>query len=509
MDADQNQPVDLLVVGGGINGAGIARDAAGRGLSVILCERDDLAGGTSAASSKLIHGGLRYLEHFEFGLVRKALKEREVLLRAAPHIVRPLDFVLPHAPHLRPAWMIRLGLFLYDHIGGRETLPASKGLNLTKSPTGAVLKGAYRRGFQYADCWVDDARLVVLNAMDAARHGAKILTRTELITAERSDGVWQARLRDMSGRGEWNVKARALVNAAGPWAGEVIAGPLGQGGEDTLRLVKGSHIVVPRLHDADCAYILQNPDGRVVFVIPYEQDFSLIGTTDVELDDMPDAPQITPEETDYLCESVNRYFSKALQPDAVVWSFSGVRPLFDEAEGSASEASRDFVLDMDAPDGEAPLLSVLGGKITTFRVLAEQAVNDLASRRAEGPLDPWTEDAPLPGGDMEGADFNTFLTHFRALYPWLPVDLASRLARSYGTMAHDIIGDSSGIAGLGDEIAPGFFEAELDHLCRREWAETVEDILWRRSKLGLHLTPADQQRLAGYVAVRSAANIDE
>lgn len=509
MEVDQIQPVDLLIVGGGINGAGIARDAAGRGLSVILCERDDLAGGTSAASSKLIHGGLRYLEHFEFGLVRKALKEREVLLRSAPHIVRPLDFVLPHAPHLRPAWMIRLGLFLYDHIGGRETLPASKGLNLASHTAGTVLKEAYSKGFQYADCWVDDARLVALSAVDASRRGATILTRTELVAAERADGLWQARLRDAHSGKEQAVEARALVNAAGPWAGELIAGPLGRPGEDTLRLVKGSHIVVPRLYDADRAYILQNPDGRVVFVIPYEQAFSLIGTTDVELEEMPDRPQITPEETDYLCASVNRYFSQALTPEVVVWSFAGVRPLFDEAEGSASEASRDFVLDLDAPDAEAPLLSVFGGKVTTFRVLAEQAVDDLEASLNIPSGEHWTESAPLPGGDVEGTDFNTFLTNFRAQYAWLPGDLASRLARSYGTIARDIIGNAETLAGLGEEIFSGFFEAELDYLCAREWAETKEDVLWRRTKLGLQVSPRDVARLAEYLAARSADNAND
>lgn len=509
MDMDQIQPVDLLIVGGGINGAGIARDAAGRGMSVVLCERDDLAGGTSAASSKLIHGGLRYLEHFEFGLVRKALKEREVLLRNAPHIVRPLDFVLPHAPHLRPAWMIRLGLFLYDHIGGRETLPASKGLNLVKHAAGKVLKEAYRKGFQYADCWVDDARLVALSAVDAHRKGAKILTRTELAAAERADGLWQATLRDTRSGEEQAVVARALVNAAGPWAGELIAGPLGRPGEDTLRLVKGSHIVVPRLVEADCAYILQNPDGRVVFVLPYEQDFSLIGTTDVELEEMPEDLQISREETDYLCASVNRYFSQPLTPEAVVWSFAGVRPLFDEAEGSASEASRDFVLDIEAPKDEAPLLSVFGGKVTTFRVLAEQAVDDLEACLNVPSADHWTADAPLPGGDLGGIDFNTFLTKFRADYAWLPGGVASRLAHSYGAMAYDIIGEAGGLADLGEEIFSGFFEAELDHLCAHEWAETKEDVLWRRSKLGLYISSSDEIRLTDFLAARVTDNANE
>lgn len=495
MDEGENQPVDILVVGGGINGAGIARDAAGRGYSVVLCEKGDLASATSSASSKLIHGGLRYLEYYEFRLVRKALKEREVLLRAAPHIVHPLDFVLPHAPHLRPAWMIRLGLFLYDHIGGRETLPGSKGLDLRSDPAGKPLKQDYRKGFQYADCWVDDARLVVLNALGAREKGAEILTRCELVHAERVDGFWRARLRDQRTGDERVVRARALVNAAGPWLDEVLSGPL-EKRRSGLRLVKGSHIVVPRIPGADRAYILQNPDNRVVFVLPFERDFSLIGTTEVELSTVPEQPEITAEETAYLCDSVNGYFAQPISPGDVVWSYAGVRPLVGNEGLDASKVSRDYDLDLEVSGGGAPLLSVLGGKVTTYRVLAEDALARLKPYLGQEAGPAWTANASLPGGDMDGADFNTFLTNFRADYPWLPGGLAERLARSYGTRAQAVIGAAQSVAELGGELMPGLFEAELSYLCAQEWAEEVDDILWRRTKLGLWASKEDRERLA-------------
>lgn len=499
MDEGENQPVDLLIVGGGINGAGIARDAAGRGYSVLLCEKGDLAGATSSASSKLIHGGLRYLEYYEFGLVRKALKEREVLLRAAPHIVRPMDFVLPHAPHLRPAWMIRMGLFLYDHIGGRERLPGSKGLDLRTDPAGKLLKDDYRKGFQYADCQVDDARLVVLNAMGAREKGAEILTHCALLHAERVGGAWRARLRDERTGEERVLRARSLVNAAGPWLGDVLSGPLQKKEARTLRLVKGSHIVVPRITSktwgAEQAYILQNSDNRVVFVLPFERDFSLIGTTEVELSAMPEQPEITPEETAYLCDSVNQYFSQTISPTDVVWSFAGVRPLVGDEGLNASKVSRDYLLDLEVPDGGAPLLSVLGGKVTTYRVLAEDVLAKLKPHLGDaGPV--WTMDAPLPGGDMIDADFNTFLTNFRADYPWLPAGLAERLAHGYGTRANAVVGAAQSLAGLGEELMPGFFEAELAYLCAQEWVEDADDVLWRRTKLGLWTSREDRERLA-------------
>jgi glycerol-3-phosphate dehydrogenase len=394
------RPVDLLVVGGGINGAGIARDAAGRGLSVVLCEKGDLAGGTSSASSKLIHGGLRYLEHLEFRLVREALYEREVLLHAAPHIIRPLRFILPHATGLRPAWMLRVGLVLYDRLGGRERLPPSSAVDLRRDPVGAPLKASFTRGFSYADCWVDDARLVVLTAVDARDRGAEVRTRTRCIGARRTDGMWEAEL-ESAGGGRTRLRARALVNAAGPWVDEMLGQISGATRKSGLRLVKGSHIVVPRLHDGDQAYILQNRDRRVFFVLPYEDRFSLIGTTEEPYEGDLGAVHISDSETAYLCEAANRYFTRGVSPGDVVWSYAGVRPLYDDARVSASAITRDYVFDLDWGNGQPPLLSVFGGKITTFRKLAEHALGKLAPHLPHaGPA--WTQTAALPGGDMPG-----------------------------------------------------------------------------------------------------------
>ncbi|MHA7204004.1 glycerol-3-phosphate dehydrogenase, partial [Burkholderia pseudomallei] len=393
----QQNRYDLLVVGGGINGAGIARDAAGRGLSVLLCEQDDLASHTSSSSTKLIHGGLRYLEYKEFGLVRKALQERETLLRAAPHIMWPLRFVMPHMPNLRPAWLIRIGLFLYDHLAKRELLPGSRGIDMRRHPAGAPLVDSIKRGFVYSDGWVDDARLVVLNALDAQERGARILTRTKLVSAERRDGQWHARLQRADGS-TLDVRARAIANAAGPWVGEVLHGALGRGAQHSVRLVKGSHIITPRLFDHDHAYIFQNPDKRIIFAIPYERDFTLIGTTDVEYRDDPSRVAIDRDETRYLCESINRYFKRKISPADVCWTYSGVRPLLeDENADNPSAVTRDYRLELDDGEG-APLLSVFGGKITTFRKLAEEATDMLggALGAARGA---WTAGVPLPGGD--------------------------------------------------------------------------------------------------------------
>ncbi|MHA7151596.1 glycerol-3-phosphate dehydrogenase, partial [Burkholderia pseudomallei] len=392
----QQNRYDLLVVGGGINGAGIARDAAGRGLSVLLCEQDDLASHTSSSSTKLIHGGLRYLEYKEFGLVRKALQERETLLRAAPHIMWPLRFVMPHMPNLRPAWLIRIGLFLYDHLAKRELLPGSRGIDMRRHPAGAPLVDSIKRGFVYSDGWVDDARLVVLNALDAQERGARILTRTKLVSAERRDGQWHARLQRADGS-TLDVRARAIANAAGPWVGEVLHGALGRGAQHSVRLVKGSHIITPRLFDHDHAYIFQNPDKRIIFAIPYERDFTLIGTTDVEYRDDPSRVAIDRDETRYLCESINRYFKRKISPADVCWTYSGVRPLLeDENADNPSAVTRDYRLELDDGEG-APLLSVFGGKITTFRKLAEEATDMLggALGAARGA---WTAGVPLPGG---------------------------------------------------------------------------------------------------------------
>ncbi|HEM7809986.1 glycerol-3-phosphate dehydrogenase [Burkholderia multivorans] len=484
-----NQPnrYDLLVVGGGINGAGIARDAAGRGLSVLLCEQDDLASHTSSASTKLIHGGLRYLEYKEFGLVRKALQERETLLRAAPHIMWPLRFVMPHMPNLRPAWLIRIGLFLYDHLAKRELLPGSRGIDMRRHAAGAPLVDSIRRGFVYSDGWVDDARLVVLNALDAKERGAEILTRTKLVSAERRSDEWEARLQQPDGAIRV-VRARAIANAAGPWVGDVLHGALGRGAHHSVRLVKGSHIVTRRLFDHDHAYIFQNPDKRIIFAIPYERDFTLIGTTDVEYTSDPARVAIDRDETQYLCDSINRYFKRKISPADVHWTYSGVRPLLeDENAANASAVTRDYRLEMDDGEG-APLLSVFGGKITTFRKLAEEA-GDMLCRALDRDAPAWTAGAPLPGGDIANAKFDAFADAFAKRHRWLPAPLARRYARAYGTRAARVVGDAQSLADLGAEIVPGLFEAELRYLRDTEWATCAQDVLWRRSKLGLHVAP--------------------
>ncbi|KVK90558.1 glycerol-3-phosphate dehydrogenase [Burkholderia ubonensis] len=478
---------DLLVVGGGINGAGIARDAAGRGLSVMLCEQDDLASHTSSASTKLIHGGLRYLEYKEFGLVRKALQERETLLRAAPHIMWPLRFVMPHMPNLRPAWLIRIGLFLYDHLAKRELLPGSRGIDMRRHAAGAPLIDSIKRGFVYSDGWVDDARLVVLNALDAKERGAEILTRTRLVSAERVGDEWEARLQLADGSISV-VRARAIANAAGPWVGDVLHGALGRGAQHSVRLVKGSHIITRRLFDHDHAYIFQNPDKRIIFAIPYERDFTLIGTTDVEYTNDPAKVAIDGNETQYLCDSINRYFKRKISPADVHWTYSGVRPLLeDENAANASAVTRDYRLEMDDGAG-APLLSVFGGKITTFRKLAEEA-GDLLCRALGRDAAPWTAGAPLPGGDIANAKFDAFAAQFAARHPWLPAELARRYARAYGTRAERVVGNAKSLAELGAAIVPGIHEAELRYLRDVEWATRAQDVLWRRSKLGLHVAP--------------------
>ena len=475
---------DLLVIGGGVNGCGIARDAAGRGLSVLLCEQGDLAGATSSASSKLIHGGLRYLEHYEFRLVREALQERERLLTLAPHIVWPLDFVLPHQGGLRPAWLVRLGLFMYDHLARRRRLPPTRSVRLGRDPMGAPLKPGFDRGFVYADCWVEDSRLVVLNARDAADRGADIRTHTRLAAAAREDGLWRCDLAGPGG-GQETVRARAVVNAAGPWVGDVLRRALGQNNAKQARLVKGSHIIVPRLHDGDWAYILQNTDRRIVFVIPYEGEYSLVGTTDIPFEGDPAHVAISPAETDYLCAIVNRYFRKQVGPSDVVRSYSGVRPLYDDAAANASAVTRDYVLDMEAPEGGGAVLSVFGGKITTYRRLAEHAMEKLSAVLPCGPA--WTGTAPLPGGDMPDADFPRFAAGFAAAHPFLPAALALRLARAYGTNAEAVLGGAGSLEAMGRDYGAGLHQCEVDYLVAREWAQTADDILWRRSKLGLHV----------------------
>ena len=506
------QLCDVLVVGGGINGAGIARDLAGRGWRVTLVEQDDLASHTSSSSTKLIHGGLRYLEYREFGLVRKALQEREVLLKSAPHIIWPLRFVMPLDPadrSSRPAWMIRIGLFLYDHLARREVLPGSAGVDLRSSALGAPLKPQFVRGFVYSEGWVDDARLVVLNAIDARDKGATVLTRTRCMAAQRSADGWRASLRAADGS-EQTVRARALVNAAGPWAEAFLRGVAqAAGGEvlatKSLRLVKGSHIVVPRCFEHDHAYIFQNPDKRIIFAIPYEGDFTLIGTTDVEQQGDPRGAHIDAGEIAYLCEQASRYFKRPVRAADVRWSYAGVRPLLDDASGDPSAVTRDYLLEGNT--AAAPLLSVWGGKITTFRKLAEEAADELG--RMLGERRPaWTAGASLPGGDLStwigkaerpDHDFDRLLAALAQRHPWLDAALARRLARAYGSRVELLLGGAASAAALGAEVAPGLFEAELHYLRSEEWATTADDVLWRRSKLGLHYGDAERSRVAAWM----------
>jgi glycerol-3-phosphate dehydrogenase len=496
---------DLLVVGGGINGAAIARDAAGRGLSVVLCEQDDLGQHTSSASSKLIHGGLRYLEHLQFGLVHKALAERERLLESAPHIMRPLRFVMPQVPGQRPAWLLRAGLFLYDHLAYRSFLPGSEGIDLARHPAGPSLKAEYTRAFCFSDGWVDDARLVVLNALDAHEHGAAIFTRTRCSAVLRHPRHWEATL--VHDDGHTLVEARCLVNAAGPWAARFLRAIAGIQAAPVLRLVKGSHIVVPRLFDHPNGYLFQHPDGRVVFALPFEGEFTLIGTTDLDYSGEPGEVAITPGETAYLCDLANRYFRRQIGPQDVVWSFAGVRPLLGDGPGSAAAASRDFRLATDSVG--APLLSVLGGKITTSRVLAEQAMDWIAP--ALGRRTPaWTAHACLPGGDLFGElpsrrsvlEFDCWMGGRQQHYPWLPTALLTRYARAYGTRMDCMIGDRESLSELGEEVVPGLYAAEIDYLAKYEWASSADDILWRRSKLGLHVAPECARALDAWLSAR-------
>ena len=492
---------DVLVVGGGINGAGIARDLAGRGVKVLLCEKDDLASHTSSSSTKLIHGGLRYLEYYEFSLVRKALAEREVLLKSAPHIMWPLRFVMPHDPGMRPVWMIRAGLFLYDHLARREVLAGSGTVNLRSHPAGAPLKRHFTKGFVYSDGWVDDARLVVLNAIDATERGATILTRWACVDARREATQWQVRLQSAAGE-QKRVTARALVNAAGPWAAQFLSDHAHAPRPKALRLVKGSHIVVPKLFEHDHAYIFQNPDKRIIFAIPYEGEFTLIGTTDVEHHGALGEARIDTTETAYLCEQASRYFERAVLPADVVWSYCGVRPLLDDESGDPSAVTRDYSLELDTQ--QAPLLSVWGGKITTFRKLAEEAADLLTAPQQtvlHAQHGAWTAKALLPGGDLGcGADvvagFSRFVQALAKRHPELPAALCRRLARCYGSRVETLLAGQ----GLGAEVAPGLFEAELHYLHRHEWARTADDVLWRRTKLGLHLGEAQRAAVAAWCA---------
>jgi glycerol-3-phosphate dehydrogenase len=500
MPTAPDAPYDLAIVGAGINGAGIARDAAGRGLSVVLIEQDDISGATSQWTTKLVHGGLRYLEQFEFRLVRESLAEREVLLHCAPHLVAPLSFVLPHEPHLRPAWMIRLGLFLYDRLGRRETLPASFGIDLAQSRWGAGLQSRFRKGFVYSDARVDDARLVLANVIAARELGADVRVRTRFTAGEReADGqAWRLTLADAAGT--THVRARALVNATGPWVKRVRDLVSRAPARENVRHVKGSHIVVPRVHNEDHAYILQNADNRIVFVIPFAGRYSLIGTTDVP-DDAFEAPRITDEEVAYLLALANTYLARKLTPADVVWSFAGIRPLYDDGASDPSAITRDYVFRLD--DGterarRAPVLSIFGGKLTTYRKLAEHALADLAPYFPRM-KPPWTRGAVLPGGDLPVGDLELWTSVLAERHPGLPREWVAGLARRHGSRAPMILGRAKAPGDLGEDFGNGLTTAEVEYCVREEWARTADDILWRRTKCGLEMPAADVVRVAACV----------
>lgn len=521
---------DLFIIGGGVNGCGVARDAAGRGLKICLAEMNDLAWAASSASTKLFHGGLRYLEYFEFGLVSKALREREILLRAMPHISWPLRFVLPYHPAMRfesrtpaarllsflapwmkgrrPAWIIRLGLFIYDHLGGRRMLPGTSKLDLSRTPEGEALHGKFKQAFEYSDCWVDDARLVVLNARDAARRGAEIHTRTKALKARPSGGGWRIETENLFTGARRTHTARVLINAGGPWAAQLLRGAAGADPGAELRLVRGSHIVTRRLYDHEKCYFFQGEDGRIVFAIPYETDFTLIGTTEADHPDLEEKPLCTENERDYLLTFVNRYFKKRLSAEDVVWSYSGLRPLHAGAGSDASAASRGYTLKIETPEG-APLLSIFGGKITTYRMLAEDALEKIAAW-TPGASGPWTAEAPLPGGNFPADGFSRLVSGLREQFPFLDEAWARRLARAYGTEAAEVLGGAERAAALGRDFGASLTGREVEWMMEREFARTAEDIVFRRSKLGLRMSRTQIGALDAFVSERRASlNLDQ
>ncbi len=493
-----DQVYDIAIIGGGINGCGIARDAAGRGLSVLLLEKDDLASGTSSASSKMIHGGLRYLEQYEFMLVRKALQEREVLLSMAPHIIAPLRLVLPHNSALRPKWMIRIGLFLYDMLGGRKLLEASRQIDLRADVAGGPLKPEFTYGFEYSDCIVDDARLVVLNAVDAKQRGADIFTRCQLQKAFREADHWRLETKDVVPDTTRNFKARILVNAAGPWVSEVVSDRVMLDTKSDVRLVKGSHIVVPKLYDHDRAYIFQNADNRVIFAIPFQQQFTMIGTTDVDITGDPGAAKVSTDEINYLCQAASEYFVKPVKPQDVIWEFSGIRPLFDDGESSASETTRDYVLEILATGDKPPLLSIFGGKITTYRRLAEAVFDKLQPWLPDLKPD-WTAKAVLPGGDFNLKDRPAEIEKLNSDFSFLPEKTIHRLFLSYGTKARQILGQCKSEADLGRHFGADLYQREVEYLMEKEWALTADDIVWRRSKTGLFMSEKEISALDSWL----------
>ena len=500
-DKTEPRTVDILVVGGGINGCGVARDAVGRGYSVMLCEMNDLASGTSSAATKLVHGGLRYLEHFKFRLVHESLAEREVLWASAPHIIWPLRFVLPHHRGLRPAFVLRTGLLMYDTLGGRKLLPATETLDLRTDEAGKPLKDGFRTGFEYSDCWVDDARLVALTARDAADRGADIRVRTKVVSARREGGLWTIVIEDQASGAQETVHARLLVNAAGPWVDSVIVEALGQNGAHNVRLVKGSHIVVKRLFDHDRCYIFQNADGRIIFAIPYEHDFTLIGTTDLDYHGEPGKVAITAAETDYLCAAASEYFSRPVTPEDIVWTYSGVRPLFDDGASAAQEATRDYVIKVAGDKVAGAVINVFGGKLTTYRRLSEEVVEQIAGIIGHKGQR-WTRGSHLPGGDFPTTGFEDLVEQHTRAHGGLDPALVRRLTRLYGTKVDTLLGNATTAGDLGAHFGADLYAREVDYLIANEWARMADDVLWRRTKLGLRVTPEDKTRLAAYMAER-------
>ncbi len=491
---------DIFVIGGGINGCGIARDAAGRGYSVTLAEMNDFASGTSSGATKLIHGGLRYLEHYEFRLVREALMEREVLWAMAPHIIWPMRFVLPfHKGGVRPAWLIRLGLFLYDHLGGRKLLPATKSLDMRRDPAGKPLKPIFTKAFEYSDGWVDDARLVVLNARDAADRGADIMSRAKVVSVRREDGLWKVDVKEAATGIVRTVHARMLINASGPWVDNVLSNAAGKNQVHNVRLVQGSHIIVKKKFNDIRAYFFQNPDNRIIFAIPYETDFTLIGTTDRDYDGDPSQVKISDEETQYLCNAASEYFAEPVTKDDIVWTYSAVRPLYDDGASKAQEATRDYVLKLENKDGEAPLLNVFGGKLTTYRRLAEHALEKIGEAIGDKGT-PWTGKSSLPGGDFAATGYEAEVRKLTTKYSFLSERQARRLVRLYGTKAYAILGDAKSMEALGQHFGGDLYEREVEWLMRQEWARTSDDVLWRRTKQGLHFSREEAAALNDYMA---------
>jgi len=488
---------DIFVIGGGINGVGVARDAAGRGYSVCLCEANDLASGTSSASSKLIHGGLRYLEHYEFGLVKKALQEREVLLAMAPHIISTMRFVLPHSKELRPWWLLRIGLFLYDYLGRRKILPGTRDVNLISDPVGKPLKPKFRRGFEYSDCWVDDARLVILNAMDAAQKGAQIRVRNKVIKAKRENGIWLLTTKDMVTGKIGKTHAKVIVNAAGPWVDEILGEVLKQGNKQNVRQVRGSHIVVKKLFEHGKSYIFQNADERIIFAIPYEEDFTLIGTTDADHGNDLGEIKITDDEAEYLCKSASEYFEKTIKVDDIVWTYSGVRPLYDDGASEAQEATRDYVIETEQEE-QSLLINIFGGKITTYRKLSESLLEHIEAFLGKK-KNSWTDKSILPGGDIGSNGIDTFTTKLHSKYPFLDHQLVSRLARLYGTNTETIVNKATSLKELGQNFGCGLYQVEVEYLVDNEWAITAEDILFRRTKIGITMSEAGIDHLESFL----------